>query len=182
MKRIILIAAIVMATAFGAFAQSQVKSANEFYVGYSFVRQDVKFETPIFRFNENTDSHGVVASYTRYTSKTSPVGITGEVGANFDSNKASLVTALGGITLKARNVKWIQPSVKFLAGAARLNVDRHNIFNPSDVSGAYSAGVGLDFNTRSADTFGVHVGLDYINIGFNSQRQNAVRFTTGLVF
>jgi hypothetical protein len=66
MKKIILVLTFILGTfAIGATAQTAVSSqtANEGYVGYSFLRQNVhaRVNSTTLRFNEDTDSHGVVA-------------------------------------------------------------------------------------------------------------------------
>lgn len=181
--KLVLAVMVVFAGVMGVSAQ---QTANEGYLGYSFLRQDVKFERPAFRFNENTDSHGVTASYTRYLNgspkKVGTVGITGEVAANFDSNEASLVTVLGGIRAKARNMKYVQPSLKLVGGVARQHVNRRNITDTSDVSAAFAAGVGLDFVLKEGTRYKPFVGVDYLNTGFHGERQSGVRFNAGLVF
>src|SRR5687768_4016573 len=98
MKKVIALAILVLVGVIGANAQNHPQTANEGYVGYTFLRQDVKFEQPSTTFNERTDSHGVLASYTRYVGaegdKVGVLGFTGELGANFDSDSARLVTLM----------------------------------------------------------------------------------------
>lgn len=165
-----------------SFSYSFAQSANEVYVGYSFVRSDLKFSELATRFNENTDSHGFVTSYTRYLNKGKEFGVTGEFGANFDSSrsKATLVTLMGGVTIKNREAKNFNPYFKGLVGVARQEVNRTNVFNTSDVSPAFSVGGGFDVNVVKKAKW--RIGADYINLGFNSSRHNAWRFHTGLVF
>lgn len=140
MKKVIALLVLTLAGVFSASAQTP-QTANEGYIGYSFVRQNVDFkQSPTLSFDENTDSHGVAVGYTRFlggsAKKAGVVGLTGELAANFDSNKASLVTALVGVTLKARNNSLVQPYVRGLVGVSRQNVTRRNIYDNTDVSGA----------------------------------------------
>ena len=191
MKKIILVLTFILGTfAVSASAQTATSSqtANEGYVGYSFTRQDVKaqFNNTTLRFNENTDSHGVVANYTRYLGGTPTqagiFGLTAEAGASFADNEATLVTAMGGVTVKGRNYAYVQPSVRALIGAARERVTRTNLFDKSDVSVAYDLGAGLDVNVKKYSRYKLHFGADYLNTGFRGERQNAVRLTTGIIF
>jgi hypothetical protein len=177
----ILFSLVLTLVAVGAtFAQSTGKS--DVAVGYQFTRQDVKFEQQTLAFDENTDSHGFYANGAYYPGKAGVVGITGDVGVSIDSNEANLVTAMGGLTLKARNNKYVQPYVMGLAGVARQHVNRQNIFDTTDVSLAYGAGAGVDIKFRSDSKVKLQVGANYLNTGFNDQRQNAVQLRAGLVF
>lgn len=177
MKKIITILILMIASTVTSFSQS-----NEFYAGYSFIREDVKFSELTRRYSENTDSHGFVASYTRYVDKSNSFGVTGEVSANFDSSgkNSTLVTAMGGFTIKNREAKNFNPYFKGLAGVARQEVNRTTLFDTSDVSGAFSVGGGFDVKFVKNTQW--RVGADYVNVGFKSERHNAWRFHTGLVF
>ena len=183
MKNLIALTILVLAGAIGVSAQ---QTANEGYVGYSFLRQNVKFERPVVDFNENTDSHGFMAAYTRYLDGTATrvgsVGITGEVAANFDSNEANVVTAMGGLRVKARNLNYVQPSFKVVGGVARQHVNRQNITDTSDLTAAFAAGVGVDLSTKKDTRYKLHLGADYLNTGFNGERQHGVRLNAGFVF
>lgn len=187
MKNLLIVLAMIVGS-FGVANAQTTQTANEGYVGYSFVRQHVKADVnnTTFRFHEDTDSHGVVAAYTRYfggdTKRVGVVGFTGEVGANFNGDGATLVTAMGGLTAKARNSKYVQPFVKGLIGGAKENVTRTNLFDRSDVSLAYELGAGFDVNLAARSRYKLRFGADYINTGFRNERQNAVRLTTGIVF
>lgn len=183
MKKFLILTILTMAGILGVNAQS-VQTANEGYVGYSFLRQDVKFERPTFKFNENTDSHGFVGSYTRYVggseTKAGVVGFTAEVGANIDSDGANYITALGGVTLKARNNKVVQPFVKVLGGVSRNSMDRFGTRNFDAIRPTGSLGGGVDFKIKGRYQW--RFGADYLFTQFASQYQNAVRLNTGLVF
>ena len=168
------------------FTVSAQKTQNEGYVGYNFVRQDVKYERPAFKFDENTDSHGFSVGYSRYTKgeagKVGVFGLTGEVSANFDTREASLVTVMAGGVAKARNNSYVQPYVRVLGGVARQHINRRNITNTTDASFAFNAGGGIDFAFKKDSRYAIRTGADYVNTGFNNQRQNAVRLTAGIVF
>ena len=176
MKKLIISSIIAVVGATSAMAQN----ASETFVGYSFLKQNVESTRSVARFDENTDSHGFVVSHSRYFMKTKTVGLTGEVGANFDTNEASLVTALGGVVFKAQQEATVRPFAKALIGYARQRVDRNNILNSTDAAGAYSLGGGFDVVVKGGYQW--RVGADYLNTGFGGVRQNAVRFSTGLVF
>ena len=191
MKKIILALTFILGTlAVSAAAQTPTSSqtANEFGLEYSYLRTHVKanVDNTTFHFHEDTDSHGIVANYSRYlggsATKAGVVGLTVEVGANFANDEATLVTAMGGLTLKGRNFKYVQPSVRALVGGARERVTRTNLTDQSDVSLAYDLGAGLDVNVKKYSKYKLHFGLDYISTNFNGERQNAARVTTGLIF
>lgn len=188
MKKVIAILALTLVSAFAISAQAP-QTDNEGFVGYSFLRQDVKFNTtPVLRFDRNTDSHGFNTAYTRYFAgagekEANTVGFTADLGANFDSNNnASLVTLMGGLTAQARNSKYVQPYVRALAGAARQNVKVNNITDFTDTSASFLVGTGLNLNLKANSRYKFRVGADWINTGFMGERQNGVRLTTGLVF
>lgn len=188
MKKILFILVMVLASISFSVAQTPTESQsnNEGFVGYSFVRQDVGFERPEFKFNENTDSHGANVSYTRYfgatENKAGVVGLTVDAGVNFTGNEEALVTVMAGPTVKARNNKYVQPYIRGMVGGARQNVTVNNVTKVSDWSVGFLAGAGVDFNTKAFSRYKIRVGADYINTGFAGNRQNAVRLTTGLVF
>lgn len=183
-KNLFALSLIALASVFAVSAQE--KTQNEGVVAYSFIRQDVKFERPTFKFNENTDSHGVSAGYTRYTKgekgKVGVFGFTGELAANFDSNEASVLTALAGVTAKARNNSFIQPYVRAMVGGARQHVNRRNITDTTDVSFAYDLGAGIDFAFKKDSRYALRTSADYINTSFYGQRQNAFRLGLGVTF
>lgn len=184
MKKFLILTILVLS---GIFTVSAQQTANEGYVGYSFLRQDVKFNQFSTSFNENTDSNGFVASYTRYLTDgkvkgDSPVGVTVEVGANFDSTKVNLVTVAAGVTVKARKLKYVQPSVKALVGVSRQEVTRANILDTKSVTSVFILGGGLDFSVKKSSRYKLHVGADYLNNDFSGKMQHGLRLTTGLVF
>jgi hypothetical protein len=190
MKNLFVILAMVFAFAFTATAQTATTSQtpNELFVGYSFVRQHVKadFNNTTLRFHEDTDSHGFNAAYTRYlggsATKAGVFGITGDVGVNFADGEVNLATAMAGVTLKARNSKYVQPYVRALGGVARQHVTRVNLLDTGDVSGSYLLGGGLDVNLKAYSPYKLRFGADYLNTGFDGERQNSLRLTTGIVF
>jgi opacity protein-like surface antigen len=176
---------------FSAAVSAQEQTQSEFFVGYQFLRQDVKIERPTLAFNENTDSHGFNANYTFYPKKESgragEFGFTAEVAGNFDRNDTSLVTAMGGVTVKARNNKFVQPFGKAVVGVARQSLNEAQFttlpnFKDSNTSVAFAVGGGLDFNLKKESRYKLRVGADYLNTGFDGQRQNGIRLITGIVF
>ena len=180
MKKILFSLMLTLVAFGGAFAQSTGK--NDVAVGYQFTRQDVKFERPVLAFDENTDSHGFYVNGAHYFDKDGIVGLTGDVGVSVDSNEASLVTAMGGLTLKARNAKYVQPFVQVLGGVARQHVNRQNILDTTDVTGAFAVGGGVDVQFSSDAKVKFQLGANYLNTGFGGQRQSGAQFRAGLVF
>lgn len=184
MKKVIAILFTIGSLAFGAYAQTESK--NEVFVGYSFLKQDVKFEKPNFKFDENTDSHGFNVNYTRYVGKSDNkngvVGFTVDLGANFDNNDASLVTLMGGVVIKARNQKYFQPYVRGLAGVAREHVNRNNVFDATDIKPAYAVGAGFDVKTKAKNNWALSFGADYLGTNFRGEQQGAVRLVAGVRF
>lgn len=174
---------ILTFVAFGAvFAQN----SKEVAVGYQFLRQDVKFEQPTLVFNENTDSHGFFVNGTHYFGDSGVgkgvFGLTADVGVNIDKNEANLVTALAGVTIKARNARVVQPFVNVLGGVARQHVNRQNLLDTTDISMAYAVGGGVDIKPRKDSKVQLRLGANYLNTGFNDTRQNGVVLRAGLVF
>lgn len=167
-------------------AYSQTESKNEVFIGYSFLKQDVKFEKSNFKFDENTDSHGFDVNYTRYVGKSNNkngvVGFMVDLGSNFDNNDASLVTLMGGIVFKARNQKYFRPYVRGLAGVAREHVNRNNIFDSTDIKPAYAIGAGFDVKTKVKNNWALSFGADYVGTNFRGEQQSAVRLVTGIRF
>ncbi len=179
--------ALMVAGIVGVSAQTPVtsQSANEGYVGLSFNRSDVSNNSSL-GINTDTDSVGVNLGYTRYLggsdTKAGIVGVGGELGYNFGEGDSNQVTALGTLTLKARNAKYVQPYVRGLLGAAKQNVTVGNALEYSDWSAAYGAGVGTDIKFSKYSRYGVRLGADYINTGFFGDRQHGARAVIGLVF
>lgn len=190
MKNLVLCVALLFAFATVAVSQATPTSSqsnNEGVVAYSFLREDVKIQRPVFVFESDTDSHGFNAAYTRYmfggsSSTANTVGFTADLGANIDNNNASLITFAGGVTVKGRNYKYVQPFARALGGVALRNVDRLNITNTQDVSGAAILGGGVDFNTSAYSRYKVGVGADYVGTGFNGLTQHGARLTARFVF
>lgn len=186
MNKVIALSLILLASVVAASAQS-LRSQNEGVVAYNFLTSDVSVERLNHtRFNTDTDSHGFTVGYTRYTKgeagKVGVLGLTGEVSANFDSNKATLATVMVGGTVKARNNSVVQPYARVLGGVARQNITRANIADVTDVSAAFDLGAGVDFAVKGRSRYGIGFGVDYLNTGFNGQRQNAYRGSVRLIF
>lgn len=178
--------ALVLGTAFAVSAQTN-QTNHEGFVGYQYLRQNVEIAVPSLHFNENTDSHGFNAGYTYYfdskrVDKVGVLGVTADLGANFDTNDARLVTVMAGATLKARNSNYVQPYVRALAGLARQDVNRGNLLDINDTSFAWAAGGGLDINFKKLSRYKFRIGADYLQTSLSGQRQNNVRLTTGFVF
>lgn len=173
MKKLILVASLLVGSALSTFAQS-----NDIFVGYSFLREDVKVVRPVVSFDENQDSHGVIGSYTAYFNKGNNYGLTVESSYNFKNSKSNLLTVMGGATAKLRSGKYVNPFVKALAGVARQEVSF--LGNRSKESFAYSFGGGLDFKVNNRVEY--RIGADLLNTAVAGERHNGVRLSTGFVF
>lgn len=188
MKKIFAVMILTLVGIVGVSAQTATdsQSANEGFIGYSFVRQGIDIDNPTFDLRDDANSHGVNASYTRYlygtATKAGVIGLTADLGATFAGNGDNLVTGMVGVTLKARNNKTVQPYVRGLAGVGRQNVTMNNIQEFSGTAPVFAAGGGLDFNTKPYSRYKVRVGVDYLNTHFFKEMQHGVRFTTGIVF
>lgn len=187
-KKFFLAVAAFFVLAFGASsAHAQtLNDKTDVYVGYQFVRVNPDVRNPNFRFDNTTDSHGVNTSGTYYFGNKN-VGLTGEVAANFDGgsgNDSSLVTAMTGVTAKARSNKTFQPFVRGLVGVDRIratNEQLSNVFDRSDVSLSYAVGAGLDAKVSKNVSLRL-LQVDYLNTGAFGERQNNVRVGAGIVF
>ena len=130
MKKLIFATILTIVGILGVNAQT---TSNEGYVGYSFLRQDVKYNvTPVLKYNTNTDSNGVTFGGAHYFAKN--VGLTADVTINGGSNSASLVTVMAGGIAKARSMNYVQPYARLMGGVARQNVTRTNLKDFTDVS------------------------------------------------
>jgi hypothetical protein len=116
------------------------------------------------------------------------VGLTAELGANFDGGRSdsSLVTAMGGLVLKARNNKRLQPFVRGVAGLSRVRAadqQFRNVANLSDTSFAFAVGTGLDLKFKDHGRVGWRIlQVDYLQTRALNDVQHSVRLGTGLVF
>jgi hypothetical protein len=187
MKKIIAVMTLVLAGIVGVSAQSPVESqtANEFYLGASVTRADISANSEL-GFNADTDSVDVNAGYTRYFgskgARAGVVGLGAELGYSFGDGDSNQVTALGNLTLKARNAKYFQPYARGLAGVAKKNVQVSNVLDRSDWASVYGAGVGTDVKFGKYSRYGARIGVDYLNTGFFGERQHGFRVVTGFVF
>lgn len=178
MKKIFAILALTIISALGISAQA---SKNEGYVGYSFLRQNVQYNvTPVLKFDTNTDSNGITFGGAHYITKN--LGLTADATINGGSNSASLVTVMVGGIAKARNLNFVQPYVRVLAGVGRQNVTRSNIKDFTDVQPVVDAGAGVDLYPKKGGKVGLRLGADLVNSGFNGNRTNSARLTAALVF
>ena len=191
MKNILVILMIFIAGLISVNAQTPTptpveKNSNEFYVGYQFVRQNPDVRNTNFRFDNTTDSNGVNVSATHYGQ--SNVGITGELAANFDGGRqdSSLVTAMVGVTAKARNYKNFQPFVRGLVGVGRiraaneqLNATRFKDF--SDTGLAFALGTGVDYKVGKRVSFRI-LQVDYLQTRTFGSPQHNIRVGSGITF
>ncbi len=175
MKNLILVIALVISGAIGINAQT--KDNTEFYAGYQFVRTNVETRNGAVRFNKETDSSGINVSATEYVAKN--VGVTGELGANFDGDGRNLYTYMGGLTAKANREGKVQPFAKaLLGGYTAQNQGFRSDRTKSDF--AYSVGAGLDVQFKKVGWRVLQV--DYLGTRNFRQFDNAVRVGTGFVF
>lgn len=187
MKNLLAVAVLAIVTLFGAAsvasAQGTLSKNTEVYVGYQFVRVNPDVRTPNFRFDRTSDSNGVNASLTGYFKN---VGLTGEVAANFSggANDNSLVTAMGGLTIKAKSNKTFQPFIRGLVGGARIraaNQQLTNFTDRSDVGLAFAGGIGLDVKVGKTVSLRL-LQADYLQTRIFNNVQHNVRLGAGLVF
>lgn len=165
-------------------ANAQKATFNEksdFYVGYQFIRQNADSNQRDFRFNRDTDSHGVNGSYTYYFGNKS-AGLTTEVGVNFAKNDTVLATYMSGVTLKRRSGE-IQPFVKAVIGAgtqkARDEFTRG--FNRTNTGLAFAVGGGVDVKLSEKVSLRA-IQADYLQTRVFNSTQNNLRLGVGLVF
>jgi len=188
MKKFFAIFALVTAFAFGASAQS-AQSDNAGYIGYTFNTSNVAGKFNNFNYDKSTDAHGINLAYTRFFAGSgvkrpaNTVGFTADLNVGFNGkNDASIVTVMGGLTAQARNYKYVQPYVRAMAGIGRQHVKLNNVTDFSDTSAAFDLGGGLAFNLGAHSRNKFVVGADYVNTGFNGQRQNGGRINLGFQF
>jgi opacity protein-like surface antigen len=153
-----------------ASAQETLSPNVEVYAGYQGVNNAENF-----KFSNTVNGANVSGTlYFAGSGEPLPLGVTVEGAGNF-KNGDSLLSALGGLTFKARQLKTFQPFVRGLAGAARSSVGK------SDTGFAFTAGGGLDVKVR--DTVSIRVvQVDYFQTRLFGATQNNVRFGAGIVF
>lgn len=166
---------LVVFSFIGAYAQS------EYNVSAQYVRVNPEVRQPKFRYDNETDSIGALASATKYYNAN--VGITGEVGAAFrDGHQESqLYSALGGVTLKSRHFTSVQPFVKGAAGFVALKVG-DSAFGKAqtDYAQAYKLSTGIDYGVGRVKFRVIEVG--YLNTRLFHQSQNNLVLSTGVTF
>ena len=177
--------AAVLLTVVSIFGASVASAQDkEVYFGYQAVVQDVDFADRASFIDRSKTIHGVNTSFTGYVSDS--VGITGEVGANFTGDSRfddSLVTAMGGLTLKARGNETFKPFVRGLVGVARKRAANElftNFTDTRDVGLAFATGGGLDIQVDK------HVAIrafqvDYLQTRLFNETQHNFRAGAGLV-
>ena len=205
MFRLLTIAALALAFASSAFAQSSDYNKIEFYAGYSHNRVDVGgAEVPGFSgqhegFNGfNTAVTGNVTRYVglkfdlagHFKQKTFPVGPPASI--DVDSN---LFTFLGGVQLKDNSKEGkFKPFAQALVGVARgrNRVDFNNIIcaavlpslctditeTDTGFGGAFGGGLDIRLNNR----FDIRaVQVDYNPTNIFGETQHNVRIGAGIV-
>ena len=182
MNKIFMVAILTISALFGASVVGAQERDLQGYVGAQYVRTNLDNNTG-FSFNRETDTVGVNGSVTGFLNN-GPAGLTGEVSANFSNNGsgANLYTAMGGLTLQARNEKF-QPFVRGLAGASRVKSGNPfgNFLDNSDTGFAFAVGGGVDI--KVADNLAIRViQADYMQTRHFGARVDNLRLGAGLRF
>lgn len=176
MKKLFFVFGIVMLFSLTSFAQS-----NEYYVGYSFKHENVKFSKVSPTLDKVYNGSGVIGSYTRYLDSRNRFGLTGEVGFNYTAKNSYVVTAMVGTTIKARDFsKYADPYAKAVVGVAKKDMNFLWSGKSSYTGFAYAVGAGVDF--KVAKKVNLRVGADLVNTNFYGERSNSLRLHTGLVW
>jgi hypothetical protein len=153
------------------YAQGTVAPNTELYMGYQAVHSDAR------NFRLQDVAHGANVSATWFVSddtETTPVGFVLEGAGNF-KNDESLLTAMGGLVLKARSNKTFQPFVRGLAGVGRSST------GVADTGFSFALGGGLDVRAGAKISVRVFQG-DYLQTRLFGDIQHSVRFGAGVVF
>lgn len=187
MKKFLAVALLAIASVFAMVSAASAQTFGpkaEVYVGYQFVRVNPKVHQPNFTFDKSTDSNGANLALTVFGTK--HVGLTGELAANFSGGRSgtSLVTGLGGVTIKARDNKTVQPFLRGLVGVARERANNQqltNVFDKSDLSLAFAAGGGVDIRVSKNVALRL-VQADYLQTRLYGSTQNNLRLGAGIVF
>lgn len=183
MKKLFTIMAILFAFTYIAQAQEQKLPTLEPSLQYQFLRHNPNVNQPNFRFDRTTDSSGFNVGLTGYVSPV--VGLTAEVGANFDGGRfdSSLVTAMGGLTLKANRDGRVQPFVRGVLGVARERAANEQLnfnFDRSDSGLSFATGAGLDF--RVAKRAKLRFTADYLQTRLFNDVQHNARLGVGIAY
>ncbi len=173
MKKLLIVFSILLLG--GTFAAAQ-ESKAEVFGGYSFLRFNRPATIGNFANLDGTNTNGWNAALTGNVNRY--FGIT----ADFSGHYGEIFPGGGNL----HNFLF-GPQLRLPAGRASLFVHAlggtsHNSGNfvGSQTSAAYAFGGGLDWKVR--DHVSLRVGqLDYIGTHFVDQRQDNVRFSTGLV-
>lgn len=166
----------------GTSAQAQTKS-NEVSFVATVTRQNPHFTRSDFKYNQSTDQAGADVSLTHYFGK-SAFGVTFDAGVSAKgraATDASLVTAVLGPTIKARNLK-LSPFVRVLIGGARLAARNQQLkFDKTNLGLAVIAGGGVDWNV--SNRFAVRViQADFLGTRILGSTVKNARVGAGVVF
>jgi hypothetical protein len=175
---ILLVIGMTFALAMPADGQGTIQTSFE----YQGLRKNVD-ENHSFSIDKSHDLHGAAASVTGFFSDT--VGVTGEAGFNFGTDSRydnSLLTAMGGVTIKARNNKQWQPFARGLVGVARERETVSQLsFDTRDVGLAFAAGGGLDIKVD--DNLSIRAfRADYMQTRLFGTVSHNLRLGVGIVF
>jgi len=158
---------------------------TELFVGPTFVRASPNFSRPDFSFNKSTDQVGFDAAITGFFGDRS-IGLTADIGASWsgrDADDASLVTVMGGPTLKARSHR-VQPFARGLIGIGRFAARSQQLsfnFNKETTGLAWAAGGGIDIEV--SEHFLVRpVQADYLGTRILDTNVRYLRASAGVVF
>ena len=175
MRKIFVLALLVLACASNSFAQGTDESRAEFFVGYSnlqaegitgFDQDDDPFDNDVEEFFEDrTGLNGINAAVTGYF--TPRFGITGDFSFHQqgrdtgDSSNGSEINirrfnVLAGPTVKFRNDSRVEPVLRAMAGAANTRFEAEDRFTTT--TGGQTTN---RFETSSTDfTLAIGGGLD----------------------
>lgn len=155
-------------------------TAQETFVGATYVRINPDVRQPSFHFDKQSDSVGVTASVTDYETKN--IGLTAEGSAVFNKGDQpnQLYTGLAGLTLK-RQYTSVAPFVKGLAGVGILRVG-NTVFgrSKSDAELAVKLSAGLDLGKGKIKYRLIEAG--YLRTYFYNSTQGSLILSTGIVF
>lgn len=161
----------------------QAQDNSEVTLGVQYTRSNPNIVKPNFKLNDTTDTLGIVASITSYETKA--LGLTAEGSGNFNvgENTSQIFTVMGGLTLKARRDKSVQPFIKGLAGIAIERADNERLFSTdsrTSLGSSLKASVGVDYGQGRVKFRLAELGVLQTNVF--STKTNYFVASTGIVF
>lgn len=200
MKKVIVIAGLILVTAMLGFSQPRGANQEPFFgytVGYGPVKlpsvNPLSPGVPTQGGERRSFTHGVTLGYTFYLHKAKDIkpnklGISMDVNVQFHDGRPVMSTVAGGLVYKIRADRRVQPFVRVMAGGARLGfksvfINGVGLRSTAQYSPAVIAGAGFDI-AKDKDKSRVkwRIGADYVQTWFRDGSQRVVRGTTGIVF